>query len=95
MEKCYRGSFVDSANQLPSAASEGDSAAVEGGEGDAESVDGYQTDVLMYDTNTGVIEKAPPLASSELMPAQAKHAFFIIILSFSYIYCLFDPPRWR
>ena len=48
------------------------------GDGDAESVDGYQTDVLTYDTNTGVIEKAPPSASAELMPSQARYHSLVI-----------------
>ena len=74
VEKLYRGSVVASAEELAAAANEEGShpGGGEGGEADAESVDGYQTDVLTYDTNTGVIEKAPPSASAELMQPQAR-----------------------
>ena len=76
VEKLYRGSVVASAEELAAAANEEGyppgGGGGEGGEGDAESVDGYQTDVLTYDTNTGVIEKAPPSASAELMQPQAR-----------------------
>ena len=80
VEKTYRGSVVASADQLEATAAANDEAAspanvngTEGGAGAEESAEeGYQTDVLTYDTNTGVIEKAPPSASAELLPPQVE-----------------------
>ena len=73
VEKTYRGSVVASAADLTTNASnEGEESTPRGDAADESAEEGYQTDVLTYDTNTGVIEKAPPSASAELMPNQAR-----------------------
>ena len=74
VEKTYRGSVVASADQLEASDEEAAAAPppnVNGAEEES-AEEGYQTDVLTYDTSTGVIEKAPPSASAELLPPQVE-----------------------